>query len=149
MTVKTRHIGSIFFSYPAQILASMSPTSSIMIFGCHSNPLLVQDQGERTCRGLRDNYKPARESVAKDTARGWIRPGRRDLVTVPARLVPKNVVPRRQWKLVQKQLVSVTKWRVTTDWDIERRSTSSRSISGSTYRWHSGIQSHNTTEQIS
>ena len=32
---------------------------------------------------------------------------------------------------------------------IERRSTSSRSISGSTYRWHSGIQSHNTTEQIS
>ena len=69
--------------------------------------------------GLRDNYKPARESVAKDTARGWIRLGRRDLVTVPARLVPKNVVPRRQWKLVQKQLVSVTKWRVTTDDSIE------------------------------
>ena len=65
--------------------------------------------------GLRANYKPARESVAKDVARGWISMGRRHLLTVPSRLVPKNVVPRQQWKLVMGELVSVTKWRVTTD----------------------------------
>ena len=45
--------------------------------------------------GLREQYKPARESVSKDTERGWIREGRRDMVTVPARLMPKNVVARQ------------------------------------------------------
>ena len=69
--------------------------------------------------GLRENYKPARESVRKDTERGWIREGRRDLVTVPSRLVPKNVVARQQWKLVMEQLRSVVKWRVTTDDSME------------------------------
>ena len=69
--------------------------------------------------GLREHYKPARESVRKDTERGWIRQGRRDLVTVPARLVPKNVVARQQWKLVMDELRSVVKWRVTTDDSME------------------------------
>ena len=63
--------------------------------------------------GLREHYGPARESVRKDTERGWIRAGRRDLVTVPSRLVPKNVGARQQWKLVMEQLQSVVKWRVT------------------------------------
>jgi len=33
--------------------------------------------------------------------------------------VPKNVVARKQWKLVLSELISVTKWRVTTDDSIE------------------------------
>jgi len=69
--------------------------------------------------GLRENYLPARASVANDTARGWMTQGRRHLVTVPSRLVPKNVVARKQWKLVLSELISVTKWRVTTDDSIE------------------------------
>ena len=69
--------------------------------------------------GLRENYLPARASVANDTARGWMTQGRRHLMTVPSRLVPKNVVARKQWKLVLSELISVTKWRVTTDDSIE------------------------------
>ena len=69
--------------------------------------------------GLRDSYLPARASIANDTARGWMTQGRRHLVTVPSRLVPKNVVARKQWTLVLGELISVTKWRVTTDDSIE------------------------------
>ena len=70
-------------------------------------------------KGLRSNYLPARKEVAAGLKRGWIREGRLHLVTVPARLVPKNVVPRQQWKMVMGELRSVHKWRVTTDDSIE------------------------------
>jgi hypothetical protein len=65
--------------------------------------------------GLRSNYAPARASVAKDTERGWMRAGRRHLWTVPCRVVPKNVVPRWLYKLVDGVLQEQRKWRVTTD----------------------------------
>ena len=66
-------------------------------------------------RGFRDNYAAAAESIRADEQHGFITPGRRDPWTVPAIMVARNCVPRRQWKLVGEELQCVTKWRVTTD----------------------------------
>lgn len=65
--------------------------------------------------GLREHLGPAQASVDKDTARGWITLGRQHLWTVPARVVPKNVVDQQKWKLLDGLLTEVTKCRVTTD----------------------------------
>jgi hypothetical protein len=69
--------------------------------------------------GLRDNISPAKAQVEEDTRQGWLVEGRHHLWTVPARLVPKNVVTMRKWKLQvvdgELRLGRVTKFRVTTD----------------------------------
>ena len=78
-------------------------------------------------RGLRENYAPAKASVDKDTAEGWISLGRRDLWTVPARLVPKNVVSQHKWRLDDEDtLTRKLKHRVTTDDSIAALGTDSR-----------------------
>jgi len=78
-------------------------------------------------RGLRENYLPARESVDKDTKEGWISSGRRDLWTVPARLVPKNVVLQSKWRVdTGGDLVRKLKARVTTDDSMQALGTDSR-----------------------
>ena len=66
-------------------------------------------------RGFRDNYTVAAESIRADEQHGFITPGRRDPWTIPAIMVARNCVPRRQWKLVDGTLQCVTKFRVTTD----------------------------------
>ena len=67
--------------------------------------------------GLRSNPKPAFDSVAKDTAAGWMTTARRDLLYVPSRLVPKNVVSLLKWRVDEatRELISKVKHRVTTD----------------------------------
>ena len=67
--------------------------------------------------GLRLNPKPAIDSTEADSkeGRGWISTGSTHLHTVPARLVPKNVVSQPKWKLIDDLLQKVLKWRVTTD----------------------------------
>jgi hypothetical protein len=69
--------------------------------------------------GLRENYVHARAPVEADTERGWVTRGRRHLHTVPTRLVPKNVVAQKKWKLIDSELRQVVKWRVTTDDSLE------------------------------
>lgn len=77
--------------------------------------------------GLRANYGPAREAVEHDVREGWITRGVPHLRTVPARLVPKNVVLQEKWRLNDKgELVKKQKWRVTTDDSIEARGSDSR-----------------------
>ena len=74
-------------------------------------------------RGLRLNFEPAAESVASDTAAGWITSGRLDLWTVPGRLVPKNTIVQPKWKIegegALQRLVRKVKHRVSTDDSIE------------------------------
>ena len=69
--------------------------------------------------GLRGNPQPARESIEHDTGEGWMTAARPDLWTVPARLVPKNVVTQHKWRLDHGKLVRKLKYRVTTDDSIE------------------------------
>ena len=70
--------------------------------------------------GLRHNPGPACESIDNDTAAGWMSAARRDLWTVPARLVPKNVVEQLKWRINDgDELVRKRKHRVTTDDSIE------------------------------
>lgn len=66
--------------------------------------------------GLREHYQPAREAVAEDVRRGWVTEGTPDLQTVPARMVPKNVIGQTKWRLTEEgELTQKQKWRVTTD----------------------------------
>ena len=70
--------------------------------------------------GLRHNPEPAAESIRNDTAAGWMSSARRDLWTVPARLVPKNVVQQLKWRIDELgELRRKKKYRVTTDDSIE------------------------------
>ena len=96
------------------MLQQMSVTGAEGRSDCSLDTVIMGHHG-----GLREHYQPARASVASDTARGWITKGTKHLVTVPSRIVPKNVVARKQWKLVLGELISVTKWRVTTDDSVE------------------------------
>ena len=45
--------------------------------------------------GLREHLSPALASIDRDTTKGWMTPGRPHLWTVPARVVPKNVVDQQ------------------------------------------------------
>ncbi|KAL3931544.1 MAG: hypothetical protein SGPRY_001078 [Prymnesium sp.] len=54
-----------------------------------------------------------------DVAAGWILPGREDLWTMPARVVPRNMVLLKKWKWVEDELKLVDKWRLTTDDSME------------------------------
>ncbi|KAL3920846.1 MAG: hypothetical protein SGPRY_005109, partial [Prymnesium sp.] len=64
--------------------------------------------------GLWRAFAPAHKSVVMaDVAACWISPGRADLWTVPARVVPKNMVG------VGGELQLVDKWRLTTDDSME------------------------------
>ena len=45
-------------------------------------------------KGLRENVAPARDSIAADTAAGWMTEARKFPWTVPSRHVPKNVVQK-------------------------------------------------------
>ena len=69
--------------------------------------------------GLRRAFGPAHKSVMADVAEGWILPGRADLWTVPARVVPKNMVLLKKWRFVDGELRLVDKWRLTTDDSME------------------------------
>ena len=69
--------------------------------------------------GLRNAPAPAEASITKDTAAGWMTAARTDLWTVPARLVPKNVVAQHKWLLLAGKLSKKLKYRVTTDDSIE------------------------------
>lgn len=83
-------------------LSRSSCERATVVFGHHS--------------GLREHYGPARAAVEEDLKRGWVTAGRPDLQTVPARMVPKNVVGQVKWKLTgEGTLLQKQKWRVTTD----------------------------------
>jgi hypothetical protein len=70
--------------------------------------------------GLRNNIQPARESIEHDTNAGWMTAARLDLWTVPARLVPKNVVSQLKWRMGDDGAVyRKRKHRVTTDDSVE------------------------------
>ena len=70
--------------------------------------------------GLRARPSPARASVDSDTRNGWMTGARRHLWTVPARLVPKNVVTQHKWRADSSgELYLKLKYRVTTDDSIE------------------------------
>lgn len=65
------------------------------------------DFGHHT--GLRRAFAPAHKAVMADVAEGWTRPGRMDLWTVPARVVPKNMVLLKKWRMVSGSLTLVDK----------------------------------------
>ena len=66
--------------------------------------------------GLRQSPLQADAVIDKDTRLKWIESGRYDLWTVPARLIPKNVVRQQKWRLNSDgNLISKDKWRVTSD----------------------------------
>jgi hypothetical protein len=70
--------------------------------------------------GLRANIEPARASIDADTRAGWMTAARRDLWTVPSRLVPKNVAKQTKWREDEDgHLYRKIKDRVTTDDSIE------------------------------
>lgn len=70
--------------------------------------------------GLRAKPGPAEESIASDTAKGWMTPARLDLWTVPTRSVPKNNVVQTKWRQDEGgSLYKKVKDRVTTDDSIE------------------------------
>lgn len=71
--------------------------------------------------GLRENHMPASVAMEHDLEQRWTMPGRAHFFTVPARLPPKNVVAQDKWKLVDGELVSVRKWRVTSDDSVWQR----------------------------
>lgn len=68
-------------------------------------------------QGLMRNFEPARASVDKDTARGWITTGEPLPPVMPPRVVAKNCVKVLKWKVdvLTALLTEVVKWRVTTD----------------------------------
>lgn len=77
--------------------------------------------------GLRETYLPAREAVHDDAAAGWTTLGTTDLQTVPARLVPRNVITKDVWRVDDAgQLISKRKFRVTTDDSIAVNGSDSR-----------------------
>lgn len=88
----------------------------VRVTGCESRSTCSRDT-VIYChhKGLREHLGPAQASIDRDTTKGWMTEGRPHLWTVPARVVPKNVVDQQKWKLVDGVLTEVTKWRVTTD----------------------------------
>ena len=86
--------------------------------------------------GLRANPKPAEESVAKDTERGWITPGRPFPPTIPCRMVAKNVVEQHKWRIdPQGRLTKKLKFRVSTDDSIDVDGVESRNHTMSKEDW--------------
>jgi hypothetical protein len=65
--------------------------------------------------GLRNAPGPAFARIAEDEAKGWLTPARRDLWTVPARCVPKNIIRSLKWRILGGKLVKKLKTRVSTD----------------------------------
>jgi len=88
---------------------------------CPRNTVIFGHHG-----GLRTHYEPAKAVVDEDTAQGWVTLGTADLHTVPQRLVPRNVVSQRKWKIAGGELVEVTKWRVATDDSMDAPLSASR-----------------------
>ena len=66
--------------------------------------------------GLRQNIRPAQASIQADIQRGWMSAGSSHPRFTPQRLVAKNCVERRQWRIDDTDtLYTKVKWRVTTD----------------------------------
>lgn len=77
--------------------------------------------------GARRYLLTAHEAIESDTAKGWIEPGRLDLWTVPARLIPKNVVKQSKWRLDSTgNLIVKEKYRITSDDSIAAAGSDSR-----------------------
>ena len=88
-------------------------------------------------QGLVRNFEPARESIEKDTGRGWMTKGLPHTRTCPARVVAKNCVSVFKWKLdaVTQILAEVVRWRVTTDDGLSPTGTTDRNSGIDKLEW--------------